>query len=231
MWTALLPYPTHGFRTVLFRKGKGKENESFVVLFLLTLFFAIPSSNHSQYSLTSCPYFLSSFSQLLVIPQSTPIWLQPSSLSDASRSSVTFLSLNLRDLFQSFCCLICLRHLREWPLKIAHSLGFHDTAFLWYPSSLGATFLQPPLALLSAGMLALPKAQSQAFCSSHSSHSHISALSWLWLSSMCYYFSNLYLCKPDFVLQTHTPPWSTYSIDSVIFNEHLLCTTCTEVGS
>ena len=96
--------PPNSFKTELFKKGKGKRIwkccNIFIDLISCYLFF------HSrQYSLTSCPYFLSSFSQ------PTPIWLQPSSLSDATRSSVTFLFLTLRDVFQSLCCLTCWRHL------------------------------------------------------------------------------------------------------------------------
>lgn len=115
-------------------RKRGKENESAVLLFLLILFSVISFSIHSQYSLTSGSYLLSSFSQ------PTPFWFQPSSLSDAIRSSVTFLFLNLRDVFQSSCCLICLRHLTLWPLKIVYSLCFHGTALLWYSSSLTGYF-------------------------------------------------------------------------------------------
>lgn len=68
-------------------------------------FFVSSFFIHSQYYLISCPYLLSSFSHPLVIPQSSPICLQPSSLSDVTRSSMTTLFLNPREVFQSLSCL------------------------------------------------------------------------------------------------------------------------------
>lgn len=85
---------------------------------------------HSQYSLASRPYLLSSFSQPLVIPQPTAIWLQPSSLSNVTRSSVTILFLNPRDSSQSLNCWICLTDVTIWPLKNTRSLCFHEALFL-----------------------------------------------------------------------------------------------------
>lgn len=90
-----------------------------------------------------------------------------------------------------------------------------------------ATSSQPPLPQPSAGMLALPKAQSQAFCSSHLSHSHISVLSWLWLSSICYYFRNfisLSLQAWFWAPNAYTPLPTIHSFNSVIFVKHVLCT-------
>lgn len=104
-----LPHPrVLGLNFSISKREKEKEGKICSIFIHLLFYLFFLSQPIFSYKLSIFAIFI--FASL-VIPQPTPIWLQPSSLSDVTRSSMTSLFLTPRDVFQSLCCSICLRHL------------------------------------------------------------------------------------------------------------------------
>lgn len=139
-------------------------------IFAVLIFFSLVISHSSTHWVSTQNSYLASAPALSGITRS------PMSSSFLKPRDIFLVPMPL-DLFEAFDSFTT--ECSSFPLLPWHSTP--DTP----PASLATCPLQPPLPPPTAWMLTLPKAASQAFCLSHSSCSHVSALLWLQLSSIC----------------------------------------------